>query len=68
MSKAPIDLLMDTVNWTQREGNPPSDGLYATHEGVVDIGGFKLKVYRLNDGRAVIDAEDMDAFFGGLST
>jgi hypothetical protein len=39
-------------------------GLYATHEGVWELGDYKLRCYRLSDGRAVIHADDVHAFFG----
>lgn len=38
--------------------------LYATHEGVLNLGTEKMKVYILNNGQRIIDAEDMNRFFG----
>lgn len=65
--KTPIEMMMDGVEWKQREGTVPDsdDGLpYATHEGVLHIGEAALKCYRLSDSRAVFDAEDVRRFFG----
>lgn len=38
----------------------------ATHEGKLTIAGITLHVYRLDDGRALIDADDMAAFFDAM--
>lgn len=70
--KAPIELILETVEWLPVE--PPvvqgadSSLPYATHAGVLRIGGMELRCYRLNDGRAIINAEDMDNFFGLMMT
>ena len=62
----PIEAIMDrTEMWpVQRSYPPPSDGtLYATHEGILDLGEVKLRVYQLNNGQRVIDAKDAEEFF-----
>lgn len=43
------------------EPKPISDGHLpqSTHQGVMDILGLKVNVYRLDDGRTVIEADDM---------
>lgn len=67
---APIDLILDGVQWKAEERTQASDadGLpHVTHSGVLDIAGFQLKVYRLSDGQAVIDADDMHRFFDGMT-
>lgn len=66
--RAPIDALLDTTEWTpvERDETTESGVPYATHSGVLEIGGSKLRCYRLNTGMAVIDADDFDAFFAGL--
>lgn len=45
----------------------PTDRLeekYATHEGIWELAGHKIRVYRLNTGEAIINAEDMCKIFG----
>lgn len=61
----PIEQLMSAVEW---KALAPSTGdlPYATHEGVFDFGGLKLRCYRLNDGRAIFNADDFRAAFGEL--
>ena len=65
--KTPIDMTLDGITWTAVSPKNPSehdDGLpYATHEGVFEIMGHKLRCYRLNTGQAVFDADDVEAFF-----
>lgn len=65
MSKAPIDMMLDGVTWVECKGNlPAEDGMpYATHEGVLEIMGFKFRCYRLNTGQAMFNADDVEAFF-----
>lgn len=62
----PIDQMMNAVEWQPVEGEMVADdGLpYATHTGVLNIGGFAFKCYQLNTGQRLIDAEDMERFFG----
>lgn len=67
MSREPIDMMLDGVTWVERtEPTPEDDSIpYATHEGVLDLTGFaSLRVYRLSNGMAVINADDLEAFFG----
>lgn len=40
----------------------PEDIPKATHEGVMELLGMKLRTYRLDDGRTVIHADDFHAF------
>lgn len=36
------------------------DGLpYATHEGVINLGQHRLRVYRLNTGERIVNSEDV---------
>jgi hypothetical protein len=62
-----IEALLDTVEWSEiKDGSPvdAGDGLpYATHQGVLWIGDRSLRCYRLSDGRAVFDADDVHEFF-----
>lgn len=59
-----FDGLLDKVNW-KPTGVAPGAGLYATHEGYLDFLGFHLKVYTLNDGQRVFDAESAKQLFNG---
>ena len=66
--KSPIEMMLDGVQWVpagERPDGPDNhDGLpYATHEGVLDIMGHKMRCYRLNNGQAVFSADDVEAFF-----
>lgn len=61
----PVDILISQVEMTELKGKPPAAAkLYATHVGVLRIGGYMLTVYQLNDGQRVIDADDVVRFFG----
>lgn len=66
--KKPIDSLLDSVEWQQEEPQAPSpDGIpHVTHHGVLNIGGFELRCYRLSDGQSVFNADDFEGFFGNL--
>jgi hypothetical protein len=60
MNKRPIDILLDQVDYKPIPGMMPPKSKnipYATHEGILKIGDIEIKVYVLNDGRRVIDAE-----------
>jgi hypothetical protein len=60
-----IPTLLATVEW-QATTHAPEAGCdlpYATHRGVFEIMGFKMRCYRLNTGEAIFDAEDVEAFF-----
>lgn len=67
MSKAPIEMMLDGVTWVENPDtrNPSDDDgrPYATHSGVLEILGRKLRVYRLSDGKAVIHADDIHELF-----
>jgi len=64
MAATPIDALLSTVVWTEGEPQATDDGTpYATHSGVLDLLGSKLRVHRLSNGSAVINADDLKAFF-----
>lgn len=65
--KTPIEQMLDAVAWeVVPEPHTSGDLLYATHSGVFEIGGMKMRCYRLNDGRAIFNAEDFQEFFGDL--
>lgn len=61
----PIPAFLNGVVWeTLPPQEPIEDGLpYATHSGVLEMMGHKLKCFRLSNGQAVFDADDFTAFF-----
>lgn len=68
MSKTPIDMMLDGLEW--KEVPPPvvidhgdGDVPYATHSGVLEIAGKSLRCYRLSNGQAVFHADDLNDFF-----
>lgn len=67
--KKPIDVMLDQVKWepvTYKGNTDYSELPYVTHEGVLDIAGFKMRVMQLSDGQRIIDAEDFHKFFGSM--
>lgn len=68
--KPPIEMMLDGVVWTAMgEDHPARDDSvpYATHEGVLEIGGHSLRCYRLSTGQAVFNADDINGFFGFIN-
>lgn len=66
MSKPPIEMMMDGVQWTATplEDRPTeSDIPHVTHAGVLEIMNFRLRCYTLSDGRRVFDADDVYKLF-----
>ena len=65
-SMKPIEKMMNSVAWVKQENQPSESGdlPYVTHEGCLSIGTIKLKCYRLSDGQAIFDADDISRFFG----
>ena len=63
MAKTPIDTLFDGVKWVPTGLTSTGDELVATHEGVLTIMGWDFRVYQLNDGQRVFDADDIEGFF-----
>lgn len=60
-----IDRLLDEVDWRQIEDPADeNDGPYATHEGELTIAGMTFKVYVLNDGSRVFDADELAKALG----
>jgi len=70
----PIEMMLDGVAWTAIPAEDgaarPSGGLpRATHEGVLEIFGKRLRCYRLDDGMCVLDADDVvEVFFTPICT
>lgn len=66
--KDAMNAMLDRLEWKSREGPPPEGDLpYATHEGVFRVGDFEFRVSQLNTGQRVIDADDLERFFGALT-
>lgn len=65
MSKPPIEVMLDKVDWkaTKHDSTTVSELPYATHSGVLDLFGLKLRCYLLNTGERVFDADDIEEFF-----
>jgi hypothetical protein len=62
----PIEKLIEGVAWevVQQDQANSSDMPFATHAGILNLFGHDLRVYRLNTGPAIINADDLHAFFG----
>ncbi len=63
----PIEKMMDSVQWEEIEVDSDYVGgelPYSTHEGVLTIGGLKLRCYRLSNGQNIFNADDIAAFLG----
>lgn len=67
MSKTPIEMMLDGVEWKEAEPRTAetldSDMPHATHSGVLEIAGKSLRCYRLSNGQAVFHADDLQEFF-----
>ena len=65
---SPADKLMDSAEWVAIPGaqREPGGLPVPTHEGVLRIGSAELRCYQLDDGRRIIDADDVAEFFGGF--
>lgn len=60
-----MSALLDGVTWLPVVA-PLDDGSdlpFATHHGVLNIGGLTLRCYRLSTGQDILDAEDFEKFF-----
>lgn len=71
MPKTPIEMMLDGTEWipipeASEDTASDNDIPFATHSGVLEFGGEPLRVYRLSDGRAVIDCDDFERFFASL--
>lgn len=68
----PIDVMMNAVEWKPIESESAllvgDDLPYATHEGVLSVGGFEFQCYQLSTGVRVISEESMMKFLGGLTS
>lgn len=63
----PIDKMLETVKWEIVDSGPKlvGDGElpHVTHSGILDLFGKSLRCYRLSDGQAVFDCDDVADFF-----
>lgn len=60
MSKAPIDYMLDGLDWKVVENPQAGDLPHVTHHGVLNVFDTDLRCYRLSDGMAVFDADDFE--------
>lgn len=61
----PIDAAMNALIWNPIPGAKQAGILpVATHEAVMHIGGHSIRCYVLSDGQRVLNADDVEAFFG----
>lgn len=69
MQRPAIEQMLDAVDWKEVDPGPadPAGIPRATHEGVLEIGGFPLHVYQLDNGQRIVEAGDLERFFGTLS-
>jgi len=69
MSKLPIDILLDQVEWkpiTVRQDL--SDEMpYATHQGILKVGDIEMEVVQLSNGMRVIPEQSLIKFFTELA-
>ena len=63
--KTPIERLFDQVAWEVLPPIEKQEGLYATHRGVLDLGGVIIPCYRLNNGQAMIEESAIEELFPG---
>ncbi|WP_042369820.1 hypothetical protein [Bacteroides neonati] len=63
---APIEALLDSIQYEyiEKGDNISNDDgtLYAVKKGILDIEGYKLTVYVLNNGQRIFDANDFENF------
>lgn len=59
--------ILNGLAWEAVDHAPSADGLpTVTHEGTLEIAGHRLRCYRLDNGQAIINADDFHAFFGDM--
>ena len=66
ITSTPIEMALNGVTWEAApEREHPEDGIpYATHSGIWKFMGKEIRVYRLNNGKAIIDADDFWKILG----
>ncbi len=72
--KTPVDVMLDAIEWQEispdgEPARPENDGIpIATHQGELDFLGMKIKVFQLEDGRRLLDADDVHRLLGMLES
>jgi hypothetical protein len=69
MDKPPIEVMLDRLQWEEipfNHNNMDESIPYATHSGILKIAQFELKVFQLSNGKRVINADDLEAFFNAF--
>lgn len=61
----PVDALMAGVAWelVPEPTEAPGDLPHVTHRGALTLFGHLMRVYRISTGQAIINADDLEAFF-----
>jgi len=62
-----MEAFLDTLKWKTLPPSNADDGSglpHATHEGMIEIGSIRLRVYQLSTGERVIHEDDLAKFFG----
>ena len=66
--KTPMDALLNAVEWQKVEQSEyigiADDLPWVTHSGILNIGSASFRCYQLSDGTRILDAEDVEEFFG----
>lgn len=58
-----IPAFLNNVEWETLPPQDDSNGMpYATHSGVLELMGKKLRCFQLSNGEAVFDADDFNEF------
>lgn len=64
----PFDKMLDAIEWKPVDAShhdPESTLPFATHSGVLEFCGGRLRAYQLSTGERVFDADDVQAFLEG---
>jgi hypothetical protein len=63
--RTPFAAMLDALDWQPAGPEPDPDGLpTVTHRGVLTIAGVELHVFRLSDGRRVVDPTNLARLLG----
>lgn len=61
-----VEIMIDqVVKPVPKPDNISPNTKYTTHEGIMTLGESRLRVYILNTGQRIINADDLNEFFGG---
>lgn len=57
--------LIDSVcKPNEKPENLKEGEIWATHSGVLEVEGFKMRCYILSNGERIFDMDDVEAYFG----